>query len=361
MPTFTAFASGANEPSEIMGFRMAGLPIGASASLLRPVAIQALSNSSGPVFLDSGAFSEVSYSPEYNKLQVVSPISPKEWRRRLAIYLLLAQSLGDRLTVVAPDRVGDQEETLRRLALYRDELAELAAQGVTILIPLQVGNRTHEEFFVEATEAAGVYLTPAFTMKKSATSLSAATQFLAAVQPSRIHLLGMGPTNVRADEFLDMIRRVSPDTSITMDSNRLRSVTGKKRPLTIAEYGLRSSVPEDCWGDVRSPILTATGCVLDYTDSIASPSLWATQQMLGEVAIAAGFSLSEIHSFLGDPDGFLARTVPSTDIAYYENPLVSMALDQVWLKSVKSVLTTLVRSAAIVRTFQTETPSVTNS
>jgi integrase/recombinase XerD len=60
--------------------------------------------------------------------------------------------------VVAPDCVGDQDETLKRLARYHHELQQLAQLGAQVLIPLQVGTRTHEEFYAEATAVAGVPL-----------------------------------------------------------------------------------------------------------------------------------------------------------------------------------------------------------
>ena len=125
------------------------------------------------------------------------------------------------------DRVGDQQETLRRLALYRPELAEIASLDAQILIPLQVGALSHEAFYAAALEAARVHMVPAFTMKKAATTIDDARIFLRAVSPSRIHLLGMGSTNRQVADFLEMVRQTSPATDVTMDSNRLRAVTAK--------------------------------------------------------------------------------------------------------------------------------------
>jgi hypothetical protein len=102
--------------------------------------------------------------------------------------------------------------------------------GAQILIPLQIGTRTHETFYAMAQAIAGVPLVPAFTMKKAATSDADAERFLKAVQPTRIHLLGLGRENRRAGHILDLIRRCSPATEISMDSNRLRAVTGKSAP-----------------------------------------------------------------------------------------------------------------------------------
>src|SRR5258708_22078297 len=73
MYPFTAYASVVNEASEIRGFASAGVPIGASASKLREAAIQELLCVNGPVFLDSGAFSEVSFSSQTARLEVSHP------------------------------------------------------------------------------------------------------------------------------------------------------------------------------------------------------------------------------------------------------------------------------------------------
>jgi hypothetical protein len=105
MKALTAYASGVNEAREIKGFAFAGFPIGASASNLRDAAIKELLRVEGPVFFDSGPFSEVQFSPETGKLEISNPISPREWPFD---YVRLARGLSSRLSVVARDRVGDQ-------------------------------------------------------------------------------------------------------------------------------------------------------------------------------------------------------------------------------------------------------------
>jgi len=349
---FTAYASGVNEAREIAGFALAGVPVGASASNLRESAIRAILRSEGPVFLDSGAFSEVRFSAQTQRMEIVNRIAPREWRRRLAIYLRVAQALGSRLSVVAPDCVGDQTETLKRLALYRPELEQLAELGTQIIIPLQVGSRTHEEFYAEAKAVAGAPLIPAFTMKKATTSEEDAARFLRNVKPSRIHLLGMGRENTRAPRFVAMIHECSPLTEISMDSNRLRAVTGKKRSMTVLERDFRNSSAEDLYGEVDSPVLSAAQVRLDYTDSIYSPGDWASEAILREIAMSCGFTVSETHAFFMDPNGFLSRTMPASDICYWEHPMVDAALDRAWRKYVGQVIDFNVRTAAIQQTFQ---------
>jgi hypothetical protein len=189
-------------------------------------------------------------------------------------------------------------------------------------------------------------------MKKAATSEEDAARFLRRVKPARIHLLGMGRENFRAPRIVAMIHACSPLTEISMDSNRLRAVTGKKRPMTDLERDFRSSSAEDLYSEVDSPVLSAAQVRLDYTDSIYSPGDWATRDMLREIAISSGFSLSEIHAFFADPNSFIAQTMPSSDVCYWEHPLVDFALDRAWRKYVGQIIDANVRTAAIQQTFQ---------
>jgi hypothetical protein len=145
---------------------------------------------------DSGAFSEVTMTAAGPRVTV--PISDKEWLRRLAVYERLGNALGSKALLVAPDQVGSQAETLRRLTRYAPVLARIVATGARFLVPLQVGKFSHEEFYSKAIEAAGVALIPAFPLRKAVTSADEIRRFVAAVRPERVHLLGMGAQNARA-------------------------------------------------------------------------------------------------------------------------------------------------------------------
>ena len=58
--------------------------------------------------IDSGAFSEVAFTSEGPR--IVSRITRKEWKRRLGIYIRLAESLREKATLVAPDQVEIREK-----------------------------------------------------------------------------------------------------------------------------------------------------------------------------------------------------------------------------------------------------------
>ena len=95
MREFTAYASGVNEAREIAGFALAGVPVGASASNLREGAIQSILRSEGPVFLDSGAFSEVRFSPQTQRRRLLVDDNPQSLHARLAWASRLTEALRD--------------------------------------------------------------------------------------------------------------------------------------------------------------------------------------------------------------------------------------------------------------------------
>jgi hypothetical protein len=143
-PGILVFASGASMPADIEGFGNVGFHVGVVAPLVKASAERALLNlpPSVHMFLDSGAFSEVSFAS--GKPVVVAPIT--DWPARLALYLRLARALGSRLHVVAPDQVGDQAATLRRLRIYAPEMRAVAAAGAEVLLPLQPGPMSFLDF-----------------------------------------------------------------------------------------------------------------------------------------------------------------------------------------------------------------------
>lgn len=223
-----AFASGSNHAGEIRGFAAVGQPVGVAADECRRAcegALIALAGTGLPVFVDSGAFSEVTFGPTGPR--VVKPISHQDWLDRLAMYKRLADVLGDQLYAVAPDMVGFQNETLERLRKYRPQIAAIRKAGAHILVPFQRGSMSLPEFDRRVRDALGFsdYVV-AFPMKKGATEPEAIEAFLDYRKPREIHLLGLGAKNPRATGVLSMIQEKSPETAISIDSNKLKAYVG---------------------------------------------------------------------------------------------------------------------------------------
>lgn len=344
------FASGVNRETEILGFSRLGIPVGVSVNHLSGSAIHALGELEQPVLVDSGAFGEVTFSPSGTSTK--AEISDSEWRRRLAIYLHLASTLRRPPMLVVPDKVGDQNETLARLSRYQREIGNLAKTGARFLLPLQVGALSHREFFEKACKISSVRLTPAMPMRKAATSVSALIDFVREKRPEHVHLLGIGLGNRRTDSLIRSIRHLSPESTISMDSNVLRAVVGKNRPLSRIEAELRDTPPEQLWGEIESPVLALNGQILDYTDLIASPSCWASSAQLAEIAADLALTDTSHDHLLHSPDDFLQSPCGEFDgLAWIEHPRMAILLDLAWMQFVERKARSGVRSAAIACVF----------
>jgi hypothetical protein len=317
----TVYASGTNRVTDLQAAVAAGVPIGVDVSRLSDRAIEEMLASALSVLVDSGAFSEVSIRD--GRIEIASPISNREWKRRLAIYLRIARAFSAkpgatsvaRVTVVAPDRVGSQQITLDRLTQFRSEMQEVQVAGADIVVPLQVGPLPLAEFYAAAATVIGFTIVPGMPMKKAATTPAAALQFVQQIRPKRIHLLGMGITNRNAEPLIRSLQHVRPGIHISLDSNRIRAGVGRHRIITCKEHHYGIELAEGWTGalDLRP----WGGSIHDMTDAIFQPSLWLTGTALHEFA-ASLIWLTEHQrkAFLADPDGFLTVEENANDWMY---------------------------------------------
>lgn len=237
------FKSGSNRAPDIVAFgHVLRQPFGVVAHELREEQIALVCSAKTDVFVDSGAFGEVD-----RDLNVVRPMTDGQWRDILALYLRLARILRTRLTVVAPDRVGDQLETLTRMFTYAEQMYECASLSSRVLVPIQKGAFTMAEFYHHALDALGAddpLYVPAIPMKKDATSLAELAQFVQQARPHAMHLLGIGPHNHKFAE----IARICRGVPFTCDSNVLTASVGRSgkrpRPLTRASDHVEQSINE---------------------------------------------------------------------------------------------------------------------
>jgi hypothetical protein len=222
------FASGSNQPVEIEGFARIGHAVGVSAAHLSPngeAALHALAGRGVPVFVDSGAFSEVRFCDDGPPI-VVKPMGLDAWRDVMALYERLGRTLGSQLHVVAPDRIGDQDATLSRLKRHRSELARLRALGVNIIVPIQRGPMRQAAFDRRCAHAIGFSdYVRGIPSKKKATSIEELEEFMSVARPARVHLLGMGLTNRQFPAFAAAATRYG--ATLTCDSNLLKASVGR--------------------------------------------------------------------------------------------------------------------------------------
>ena len=343
------FASGSNHAGEIRGFASLGIPVGVAADQVRADAVaelEALESTDAPVFVDSGAFGEVSANPARHReaglepepgvLKAVNPIPDAEWQARLDLYERLAHILGDQLYAVVPDRVGCQVETLARIRRYAPSIRRIATLGARLLVPLQQGEASPTSFYKVAQRAAGCDLVPAFPMKKAGTPVADVVQFCRAVRPPRLHLLGLGGKNRRAREILTLIRRASPGTRVSMDANLITAAVGRQGPrprrLTAAQDEWRDKALETAFCETSAPEWDVH---LDWTEYAPFPSEWLRDSWKRRIAKAVGLTGDDRRSFLSDPDHFLEQPVHPDSVdgtCWYEHPVLSLEIERAWLR-----------------------------
>lgn len=351
------FASGANHLGEVVGFEEIGHPFGITVrALLRQrdleSVLRAVSRSRVPVFVDSGAFSEVAPAPPF---QVVDPIAGEEWLQILAVYRRLCEALGPLAYVVAPDQIGSQRVTLERLVRYRDQVRALRAFGANILLPLQRGERELAVFEDEARTVLGFEPVTAFPMKKLATTDEMLERYLRARNPAAVHLLGLGRESKRWPQVRRLFARLSPRTQISLDSVLIRAKVGRDvaggRPLTRAtDVQVQQAFGWEIGGETRRQAYRQQeeGPTLDWTEFAAEPWLYLGKAQLKEVGVRAGLGPSELRAWVGEPQAFFHADVDGRS-GWEKIP--EHVLFEAWRVHYQRAMVPEIKRRAIVRAF----------
>lgn len=237
LPRPLYFVSGASAPADVRGLARVSVPLGVSLAELSPVGLHVLCSFSNMpllrIFVDSGAFSEVDRTGA-----IVAPIGDAAWCARVRTMHVLSAAfgppapLGDygpRVWVVAPDRVGDQPETLRRLALHADAMRACRALGARVIVPIQRGALTAGAFDAACVAALGFSdFVRGIPGNKVAMPEAELEGFLRARRPASVHLLGVGPRGRSYEPLTTLVRRVLGDAvDVSCDSNALTANAGQ--------------------------------------------------------------------------------------------------------------------------------------
>jgi len=283
---WTYYASGSSRPGTLEGFADAGWNVGIAlnecgAGCQQSLRAIRLRHPKLRLFVDSGAFSE--FGPKG------VPITDREWAERLALATRIARAWGPRALIVAPDKVGDQQATLRRLKRFAPHLKRFRQAGSEVAVVLQRGDLEAGAFLEEAARHADLAtgeLVAAFPMKKAATPLVEVEAFLRARRATgpdrvrRVHLLGLGPQARRIEGVRPSGRQTQarlssqfPSVTWSWDSNVRRSMVARSsgaRRLTRAEDAFRAKTPELAVVTVVQEL--AGGPTIDLTED--EPSTW---------------------------------------------------------------------------------------
>ncbi|MGN6107703.1 MAG: hypothetical protein ACTHU0_21515 [Kofleriaceae bacterium] len=281
------FASGASALGDLRGLARVAHPLGVCLPELGAQSVRALKDLAGwtmplierpgaepravplPIFVDTGAFGEVEETEA--GIVVARPIDERSWGERMALLLELARHRrartlrrgpsrrrrrvhwGDQLArqiyAVAPDCVGDQAETLRRMRRWRHVMMEVRRRGARIVVPIQRGAMPQAAFDRAAARALGFAdFIRGIPSNKDAMPVDDLERYLIAIRPPAVHFLGLGPRGARFNELVNVVRRLAPGAAISCDSNpipamvgRTNGPAGQPRALTLlqAQFGAR--------------------------------------------------------------------------------------------------------------------------
>lgn len=222
----TVFRSGISSKSDLRGAIEAGVPVGVVAGKLSSAAIfltiPRYLDRGGMCFCDSGAFSSFLTG------------EPMDWADVLQRYdsLALMTETPGNLYVVAPDKVGDQGETLRLLAAWADRLRNLITQGCKVIIPIQCGRLSGQALI---DMVAGVLQTRQFIVGIPSNRAAMPVDECRMLRHSAFHILGRVQVNGEQRARIESLRQGNPEAAITADANWLRSQLGTICDLTEAE------------------------------------------------------------------------------------------------------------------------------
>jgi hypothetical protein len=240
------------------------------------------------LFIDSGAFSEVSTDPKQHKkaglkpekgvLKTVAPISEEDWAERFDLMERVGKVWGPRLMVMAPDKIADQQETLRRLRWFKRSgwLDRMRRTGAEIALVLQGGELSPLEFERKAAKALGWngYMV-AFPMKKGATRIEVIEDYMQRRAVPRVHLLGIGPKGRKEGNrpSAAMVRKRLfaryPRVRWSWDSTMVRQAAGGTAKIKKGKAPYSKAKRE-----LRKDLLPYSWQRMDFTELGSEPSLW---------------------------------------------------------------------------------------
>ena len=323
------FASGSNAAGQIRGFAESGINVGVAAKEVygttedqkkRRKALKELKGKTDlsgkpiKVFIDSGAFSEVKYDAATNTFQDKKPITHQEWLKVFSLYNEIGNVLGNQAYIVAPDKIGDQKESLRRMKTYMPLLESPAVNVIAPIPPPPKGMMTYDR---QIRKYLGNDFIRGIPMSKGKTSVPVLVKFVkdlykdkSVPKPLRVHLLGKGLTS-KAPTWTKHIRpeleKIDPQMDVTLDSVRLKSISsrggsdGKEAARKRADKKRTSTMTEWEWEKLYKKEL----------EKELSPLTRSRDRIIGEIIAA---SLNESEEFYSSGKSYAIPTFYETGL-----------------------------------------------
>jgi len=323
--------SGIGDATELAAARSTGTGVGVTALTrstavpLGPTLRQAISQipRNTALFVDSGAYSAEGAGVNLDRHFVGGRPA---WDFIFDSYRELAKGRRrDNTFVVAPDKIGDQATTLRRLARHAPALRALSRRA-TVLVALQPGEEPPWRFAREVDGLIGEGWVPALPLAgrgwRRALRPAWLERFVALRRPARIHLLGAGPpsqTQGRAGTVIPILRSVARKHHLAL---KVQSDSALSRGMTTATRQFREGIRRALPLDALEPYAVGgdawklpNGVEYDLTDDWTYPFALLDTRERRRVADdlrvdpqepgPSGLTPQEKRTFVADPEGFL--------------------------------------------------------
>jgi 3'-phosphoadenosine 5'-phosphosulfate sulfotransferase (PAPS reductase)/FAD synthetase len=137
-------------------------------------------------------------------------------------YSKVVEDTQGHVTIVAPNRIGQQQETFNLIEDHMFSLRRLMDVNATVLIPLQKGIKTPYEAFCMSMDILGVEsLGVALHSNEQGFSEEDLRNLLSGVlKPTHIHFLSEKTEDLQLDSLKDIVQQTSPETVITVDDGK---------------------------------------------------------------------------------------------------------------------------------------------
>jgi hypothetical protein len=226
------FRSGMSRANDFRGASDAGVPIGVVAGEISGqqmvMSIPRYLSSGGAVFVDSGAFSAFLTGAEMDWQEIM-----RRYQR-----LLDCSMKPDRLFLVAPDRVGDQQETIRLTREWRESLLQIIRGGANLIIPIQCGGIPAQRMI---NQISGILGTDGWIAGIPSNRAAMTVEECATLIHSAFHILGRVQVDDEQALRIAALRKNNPNAMVTADANWMRSRIAKVSHAAAAEKAARNT------------------------------------------------------------------------------------------------------------------------
>ena len=126
------------------------------------------------------------------------------------------------VSIVMPDIIGEQQESIDAQMKHAEKIQSYIDAGFDVIIPIQSGELSSVEMYNQLKEKFGDNFRVGIPSNKNATPIQDIVKLVTEIEPSRVHMLGVGPGTGK--EAGAAIRKASPNTHITNDASTVARV-----------------------------------------------------------------------------------------------------------------------------------------